>query len=591
MLVCPQCGGTYAVTEGFCPMDGAPLTGGRDVEKGLVGRVLDRRYRLDRRIGTGAMGEVYQATHTLIGKRLAIKVLRDEHVGDPKVVQRFAQEARLASSIKHPNVVEISDFGTLDEGNTYFVMELLEGRTLADLVDNSGPVSPKVAACVALQIARGLGAAHDQSVVHRDLKAENVFLCDGGLDETGFLVKLLDFGIARAAGSRITAVGAMLGTPEYMSPEQARGLEVDARTDLYALGIIMFEMLTGRVPFSSTEVTEIIRQHIHAKPPTLAQVKPELDGCTALDGVIRTLLAKARDERPASAAEVVALLRRAMESDFGRETADRLHRSTLALGSATLSEPSQVHEAPRGEMGWGARTGATQRPVAPTPGKPPGLSPPEVVLRAPAASRPRPAPLANTDPASLREASHPRIGIIMGGTAVLAAVMTFAVVWVLGGLRPQAEAGRSTLPASRPHSIEPVRPSHDAAVLAVPAGSVSASEEPASSDAQMRIDPETTSPPDVVEAATPLGPPIPEPRRPVVRSNGDAPTPPKKTSRKRPHGAQPGRSPESPADDANSNDAREPSAGEAPPPESPDDLPKGPNKPSPGDLKDPFPSN
>lgn len=304
-----------------------------------IGRILDGRYRLDAVLGHGGMGYVYRATHTRIGKPFAIKVLRPRHATEPGVVERFLREARLASVLEHPNIVDINDYGELPEGGAYYVMELLSGRTLAARIDEDGPIEPGRALSIAVQICRGLECAHEQGIVHRDLKPDNVFLVqrEGESDEPR--VKLIDFGIARAQSARITATGAVLGTPEYMSPEQAQGEDVDARADLYALGVIVFEMLTGLVPFCSEDVTKVIYSHIHGTPPTLASVAAPLRRLERTDAVLSRLLAKSPRARPSSAARVAELLDEAMHADLGPEqdTSPKNPRSTLAIGSGGIA--------------------------------------------------------------------------------------------------------------------------------------------------------------------------------------------------------------------------------------------------------------
>ena len=572
-------------------MDGVPLVAASGFEQpspgdALVGRVLDRRYRLDRRIGIGSMGYVYQATHTLIGKSLAIKVLRDEHIGDAKIAERFAQEARLASRIKHPNVVEISDYGAPEDGHAYFVMELLEGQTLAHRVDTLGRLPPKIALGVAVQIGLGLGAAHEQGIVHRDLKAENVFLCEGPAEDDPYRVKLLDFGIARATGPRITVAGALLGTPEYMSPEQARGLDVDARTDLYALGIILFEMLTGRVPFASTQITETIRQHLLVRPPDLSEVAPDLD-CRASERVIRRLLAKSPDERPSSATEVVALLHAAIERDFGSETAERVRRATMPLGSSASPERLEVRSRPlevaEPLMDWNARTGQTQHD-APS-------APPLVERDLPHSPRPGPPPLATTDPATLGAAKpKPRIGMVVAGTAAFAAAATFGVVAVLGGLGSPSVRDGAELPSAETYTSSPRR--SEQAPMAAPASAVAV---PVTSSVPEPSTPVPVPMPQSIPSAEEANPTSSdvgetptstddrsavEPTRPSVRSSPGH-TAPKKTSA-RSSQPDPGKSTTPVSDD--SSPTPEP-AYEAPPVPA---NPRAAKKPSPGDLKDPF---
>ncbi|MBC8067516.1 MAG: serine/threonine protein kinase, partial [Deltaproteobacteria bacterium] len=350
MKVCPHCSGAYPVAEGFCPMDGtrlrtlhasdggAPIGPGDAYASTLLGTVLDRRYRLDALIGEGGMGLVFRATHVLIGKPLAIKLLRPEHTSSPDVARRFLLEARVASSLKHPNVVEISDFGETGSGGAYYVMELLEGRTLAQSIDQSGPMSPPDAVITAAQICAGLSAAHALGIVHRDLKPDNVFLADPRHGAEHPVVKLLDFGIARAGPRRITVSGSVLGTPEYMSPEMAQGHDVDHRADLYALGVILFEMLTGTVPFYNREMAKTLELHVFGERPSLASRKPELARLQRIGELVGVLMSIDRDARPRDAGEVLRSLRAAWVQDLDAEAVAQVQRATLAMGSNRLPD-------------------------------------------------------------------------------------------------------------------------------------------------------------------------------------------------------------------------------------------------------------
>jgi len=308
---------------------------------GLVGRVLDRRYRIDAKIGEGGMGLVYRATHVIIDKPLAIKVLRTDLAAQHQVLQRFLQEAQLASQIKHPNVVEVSDYGQIGVGSAaYYVMERLSGRTLAQTIADDGRVSPSRALALAVQIARGLGAAHAQSIVHRDLKPDNVFLCIG--PEGQEQAKILDFGIARALDktTRLTAQGVLVGTPAYMAPEQARSSDVDARADLYSLGVMLFECLAGRGPFPERGTMETINQHLFEEPPSLHSVCPELPEMPTVERVLAHLLAKDRNDRPGDANKVIELLEEARSTDLGEAAvvprAPERRVDTAALGSGSV---------------------------------------------------------------------------------------------------------------------------------------------------------------------------------------------------------------------------------------------------------------
>ena len=322
-------------------------------EESLIGRVLDQRYRIESCIGAGGMGVVYKATHVIIDKPLAIKMLRADIASQPDVVKRFLLEAQLASKVKHPNVVDISDYGQIAGQTAYYVMEYLSGENLAHRIDTRGRVDPALAVDIAVQTAQALQAAHACKIIHRDLKAENIFLCerpDGGVQ-----AKILDFGIARIRDkkTRLTAMGALIGTPAYMSPEQAQGSEVDERSDLYALGVILFEMLAGRVPFKAATVALVLTAQIFDAPPGLHEVDPGVPDLPNLEHVVHRLLAKNRDERPRDAAEVIHLLRTAAEVDLapgstaiaGASTSGHgKRRPTVTIGSWSVAEnPSGMH--------------------------------------------------------------------------------------------------------------------------------------------------------------------------------------------------------------------------------------------------------
>jgi predicted Ser/Thr protein kinase len=267
MRICPRCGAQYE-QERFCPEDGVAtqdLAPSVSVADPLLGQVIDGRYRVERMIGEGGMGIVYRATHIALNKAVAIKVLRGEMARDADAVQRFAQEAQAASSIGHENIVDIADFGRLPDGNAYFVMELLGGRPLSELIKLGGALPTVDALGVLRQVASALGAAHQRGIVHRDLKPDNIHILRRGEIES--FAKVLDFGIAKVgSNSKLTRTGTVFGTPHYMSPEQAAGQSVDARTDIYALGVIMYEMFTGKVPFDADTYMGVLTKHMFEKP-------------------------------------------------------------------------------------------------------------------------------------------------------------------------------------------------------------------------------------------------------------------------------------------------------------------------------------
>ena len=282
----------------------------------LVGQTLGGRYYVEKKIGEGGMGVVFAARHAVIERPLAIKVLKREVMRDTATIRRFIQEAKAASRIGHPNIVDVTDFDTTADGLTYSVMEYVSGVTLGHAIRHNAPFPPYRAIRVAAQIARALGAAHDNGIVHRDLKPENVFLIDR--DGRPDFVKIVDFGIAKVTPvdgaknpnePRLTRAGSVFGTPEYMAPEQAAGRgDTDGRVDIYALGIIMYEMLTGKVPHrGDTTVRTLAMQMLDPiEPPS--KVRPELKIPQVLEAVVMRALMKKREERYQKMAELLAAL-------------------------------------------------------------------------------------------------------------------------------------------------------------------------------------------------------------------------------------------------------------------------------------------
>lgn len=286
----------------------APGTRVRKSTRGLLGQTIDHRYRVDSLIGEGGMGLVYRVTHTRLNKTLALKVLRRENTSDPEVVERFQREAESASAIGSEHIIDILDFGELSDGSTYFVMEALDGVDLIDAIDEVERLPEDRAIRIALQVCRALTAAHDAGIVHRDLKPENVFLIRR--EEQEDFVKILDFGIAKVAHgpSRLTRAGEVIGTPHYMSPEQCKGAGVDHRTDIYALGVLLYEMVTGYVPHDADTLMGILTKHVQEEP-----VAPQIratDVSDELGAVIMRCLQKAPDHRYQSMHDLLADLER-----------------------------------------------------------------------------------------------------------------------------------------------------------------------------------------------------------------------------------------------------------------------------------------
>ena len=266
----------------------------------MVGTVIGR-YRIVELIGQGGMSSVYLAEHTLLGKRVAIKLLHDEYSRDARIVTRFIDEARAAALMRHPGIVDIHDFGRHDDGRAFLVMERLDGESLARRLVGEGRLPERLIVEVLQQAARALAATHAAGVIHRDLKPANLFLVNDPTQPWGVLVKVLDFGVCRlneGHKSRLTLTGTIVGTPTYMAPEQCKNArDVDPRADVYALGCIAFEMATGQPPFIEKGVGAMMRAHMVSAPPLHL-----LDDLISppLRSLIARMLAKAPDARPAS---------------------------------------------------------------------------------------------------------------------------------------------------------------------------------------------------------------------------------------------------------------------------------------------------
>jgi serine/threonine-protein kinase len=306
---CPRCGQLFSADGRFCPFDGEPLVRATDWDPSsdaLLDRVIDGRYHVEAVIGEGGMGTVYRVRHVQLGKRLALKALRADLATDSEIAQRFIHEARTAASVSHPGLVQVSDFGTLPTGQPYLVMELLEGMALSTLLRRHGALSPVRAATIMRKVAEAVQVAHDAAIVHRDLKPDNIHV---RVTDAGDEVRIVDFGLAKVVGgSRFTRAGVVFGTPHYMSPEQASGESIDPRTDVYALGVVLYEMLTGRVPFEADTYMGVLTQHIYMKPVPPGERLGKPLGVGALEAVVLRCLEKQPARRYASMAELIAAL-------------------------------------------------------------------------------------------------------------------------------------------------------------------------------------------------------------------------------------------------------------------------------------------
>jgi eukaryotic-like serine/threonine-protein kinase len=308
----------------------------------LIGQVLDGRYQIVSVLGEGGMGIVYKARHVTLGKSLAIKVLKAEVSKDQEIVQRFRQEAQSATAIGNHHIIDISDFGVLGDGSTYFVMEFLDGVSLTRAIEPGKPLKANRTIHIAKQLCRALGAAHDVGIVHRDLKPDNIYLISRGGDKD--FVKVLDFGIAKVGGakSKLTQVGQVFGTPHYMSPEQCAGTAVDKRTDVYALGVIMYEMASSRVPFDADNLMGILTKHLYEEPIKPHELPPPVDVPPALEAVIMQCLAKKADIRYQSMQEVLADLEAVEQGLTPNAVADGVRRATMGSGGSASGARSDT---------------------------------------------------------------------------------------------------------------------------------------------------------------------------------------------------------------------------------------------------------
>ncbi len=268
----------------------------------FVGQILENRYKVEKLIGEGGMGRVYLAEHVDIGKKVAVKVLHPVYGRMPDLVERFRREARAASKIGHPNIVDVTDSGTTDDGSVYFVMEYLQGVELAGIIDRQGAIDVRRALDISTQVCRALSAAHAVGIIHRDLKPENIFLT--AREGTSDFVKVLDFGIAKsteaeeARTKKLTSPGMAMGTPEYMAPEQAAGKIADERCDVYALGAILYEMLTGSAPYEGANFLEILTKKATSEPIPPRELRSDIP--VAVEELLVRAMARDPDDRPPS---------------------------------------------------------------------------------------------------------------------------------------------------------------------------------------------------------------------------------------------------------------------------------------------------
>ncbi len=351
---CTACETRYPADFLVCPRDASPLVDEAvphaDSDP-LIGKLLGETYQIIRVVGEGGMGKVYEARHLrLKERRFAVKTLHSDLATNNEIVARFMREAESASSLSHPNVVDVFDVHHLPDGTPYFVGEFVEGDELANFVAARGPLEPRMAAAVGRQVCRALGAAHARGIVHRDMKPENIMILKSSIDAVAagevhaVTVKVLDFGISKAGDgdrSNLTRTGIIMGTPSYMAPEQARGKPVDLRADVYSTGAVLYFALTGRRPFDSDDPTSTISMVLTQDPPRPRSIDPRIP--EAIELIVQKAMSKEARDRYQTMSELEKAL--AVFEDGGRGTAlERVHHNMVADAPGDLGK-SSTHRA------------------------------------------------------------------------------------------------------------------------------------------------------------------------------------------------------------------------------------------------------
>jgi serine/threonine protein kinase/tetratricopeptide (TPR) repeat protein len=350
MKHCPKCKASYSTGQRFCSNDGATLT--LQDPYNLVGRALVDKYRLDALVGIGGMGAVYCASHLSTGRQVAVKILLPNlAIGNPRLLDLFEREARVVGRLRHENIVDIIDAGLTTDGIAYIAMEWLEGRTLDEEIQRNGPLGLQRVSEIIRQVAAALQESHSQHIIHRDLKPSNIFMVKRATGREQ--VKVVDFGISKSIGDTGgSPVSSVMGTPQYASPEQFRlGDNIDSRTDIYSLGVVLFQMLTNALPFNDTTISALIHKHLNEPPPPLRGLRPDIP--PALEDLVNRMLAKQPADRPQRVGDIPDLFDRAI-------TANLVTVADEAPISETPSELQQPQAQPPTQP-------PTQPPIQPPP--------------------------------------------------------------------------------------------------------------------------------------------------------------------------------------------------------------------------------
>ena len=431
MKNCPTCQSSYPVTFAVCPQDGTPLV---EVGAWTPGAVVRGKYRIVSKVGQGGFGAVYKALHVQFDELRAIKVINKEYLNDQLFVKRFKHEAVITRKLQHPNAVRVDDIDESEDGTPFIVMEFIEGQSLRKLIETEG-AQPAARVCsVIRQSAAALEASHRLGMVHRDIKPDNIVLVE---TPEGEMAKVLDFGIAKVkegrkgdtGGMTLTGTGVVIGTPQYMSPEQAmgkRGDQLDGRSDLYSLGIVMYQMLSGELPFKADTTMEMLIAHVQQPPVDVCAVHPELQIPEAVASIAMRLLAKNPDDRPASAQDLINEIEAAEAVVSGEMGATHV-MSAVDMEEQPINippPPPPPRPAPKTSRTAmpqpSAGSGAALRTVTPPPAPP---RPATQVRPAP----PAPAPQIRVMPPQVIPAKKPSQAGIWAALAILVVVLAGGV--------------------------------------------------------------------------------------------------------------------------------------------------------------------
>jgi eukaryotic-like serine/threonine-protein kinase len=500
MATCPKCGTRYASTVKICTHDGTVLNDDPATDA-HIGKLLDGKYRLDSFLSQGGMGAVYKATHVMLDKTVVVKLIKPELVTSAEVVRRFQREARAASNLNHPNIVQVFDLGQTDDGTLYIAMEFIDGPSLKDVIKRTGSLPVARIQSILGQVCSALALAHGHNIIHRDLKPHNVMLAKGPGGQE--VAKLLDFGIAKTfedGGTQLTQTGFAIGTPQYMAPEQAAGKEVTPQSDLYSVGVMLYEMLVGEVPFDAPTTAAILIKQLTEAPQPPSRRKPEAGVSAVLEAITMRCLDKEPERRFPSAEAFAQALKNADDDETKSRASDAPtrgmpipSRSATTIGGPVATTPVPAPAAPThvaspvaaspGPTHPAPVSGVTAPPPAAAPMAAQPIPPPPVLaaplpVAAPPNEGTRPTvpgsamPVA-TAPPPPSSSSRTGLWITLGAVAVLVAAVAALQLGLLPGQNANnngAQQAQSTpAPQASPASADPSPAATSPAAAAAPA--------------------------------------------------------------------------------------------------------------------------